>query len=366
MIRGYFIHHGGSGLGVQAKLDAQVRTLSALGEVSRLSIERSAADKIRERLPLMGCDLRSVRERIVDPGFLYIRKWVVDRPTLGFLHDVKEAYPECVIVLEIPTYPYDAEMASRPKDLPFLLKDRHYRTRLRRYVDRIVTFYGQSEIFGIPTIKATNGIDVSTVRRRQHDAKKRDQLDLIAVATMTLQHGYDRVLQGMADYYRGDPSRRVILHLVGEGQELARYRAVTRRNDLEPYVVFHGLQTGATLDALYDHCDIGLIAFGMYRIGARSVSALKSREYLARGIPMIGGCPEDIFVDADFPYYLEFPNDDTAIPITEVLRFFDRTVASAPGDEVTEQMRQFALSHCDMSVAMAPVLEYLACNVLGR
>lgn len=365
-LQGYFIHQAGSGLGVQAKIDSQIGSLSILGNVERLPLNRTLLDKITERLPLMGCDLRAIRDAVIAPDFLYIRKWATDKQTIEFLRSVKVAYPDCVVLMEVPTYPYDSEWTARMKDLPLLVKDRRYRANLSQYVDRIVTFYEHGIIFGIPAIMVTNGIDVASVREKRQAEKSPGQVDLIAVATMIRHHGYDRVLAGMADYYKGSPAHRVRLHLVGDGPEVGRYRRITHTSRLEDNVVFHGPQVGEALDALYDYCDIGLVSFGMHRIGIQKVSALKSREYLARGLPMVGGCPESLFEGTDFPYYLEFPNDNSAIPIGEIVQFYQDKLTEAPAEGVTRIMRDYAYEKCDMRVAMAPVIEYLRRSVARK
>lgn len=365
-MRGYFIHHAGSGLGVQAKIDSQIRSLSVLGTVERLSVDRTLIDKITERFPMMGCDLRAIRDSVIAPDFLYMRKWATDKQTIEFLCSVKTAHPECVVLIEIPTFPYDSEWTARIKDLPLLMKDRRYRANLSRYVDRIVTFDESDEIFGIPTIMVTNGIDVDSTKVKRGAEKGSDEIDLIAVATMIRQHGYDRVLAGMIDYYHGSHTHRVRLHLVGDGPEVSRYRRVARKGRLDDRVVFHGLQVGEALDALYDYCDIGLVAFGMHRIGIQKGNTLKSREYLARGLPMVGGCPDILFEGTAFPYYLELPNDDSAIPIGRIVQFYEDTFIQSPAERVARIMREYAYEKCDMRVAMAPVIEYLSRSVVTR
>lgn len=359
MAQGYLIHQAGSGLGVHAKIQAQVKALSALGDVRCLPVEMSTAARILNRLPLMGCNLGEVWAQIAEPDFLYIRKWVTDKQTLEFLHRVRTRFPRCLILLEVPTYPYDLEMSSRLKDIPILVKDRRNRRELHKYVDRIVTFYGQSEIFGVPTIMATNGVDVSRIPERVPHSKQAGQIDLIAVATMLPQHGYDRVISGLAEYYRSAPRSRVMLHLVGAGPELRRYRRLCRSEHLDNYVVFHGPQTGRRLDALYDHCDIGLVAFGMHRVGLDRVSALKCGEYLARGLPMAGGCPIDIFENVNFPYYVQFRNDDSPVSILDIVRFHETSRKSSSDFAVARYLRQYAYATLDMPVAMAPVIDYL-------
>lgn len=68
------------------------------------------------------------------------------------------------IALEIPTYPYDAEFAQSPAVRKLKLRiDRMFRCRMARYVDRIVTFSDDTEIFGRPTIRISNGIDFGSI-----------------------------------------------------------------------------------------------------------------------------------------------------------------------------------------------------------
>ena len=68
------------------------------------------------------------------------------------------------IALEIPTYPYDAEFAQSPFVRRLKLRiDRTFRRRMARWVDRIVTFSDDPEIFGRPTIRISNGIDFRSI-----------------------------------------------------------------------------------------------------------------------------------------------------------------------------------------------------------
>ncbi|MCE5192178.1 MAG: glycosyltransferase [Actinomycetia bacterium] len=360
-MRGFFIHLAlaENDVGVRRKIDSQVSALSRIADVKAIPVQRTVLGKILERTPFASCRLDAVNAEIDCPDFLYIRKWAVDRSLLSFLRSMKNTYPYCLIIIEIPAYPYDREYLHRIKDLPILAKDRWNRRRLEGCVDRIATYSDDDRIFGVETIQVVNGIDVDSVRPKTQAKKEAGRIDLIAVATMLKHHGYDRVLQGLGDYYRSGPDERVVLHLVGDGPELRNYRALAESNNIDEHVEFHGRLEGESLDALYDYCDIGLVTFGAYRNGVKRGSFLKSREYLARGIPMVAGCPIDIFENTSFPYCHQVPNNDTPVPIAEVVTFYKETVLAAPSQRVVESMRQYASRTCDMRRAMDPVVSFL-------
>ena len=59
---------------------------------------------------------------------------------------------------------------------------------------------------------------------------------------------------------------------------------------------FHGVVVGDALAAIYARCDIGIASVAAYRHNAKEGCALKTREYLAYGLPVILG-----YVEAEKP-----------------------------------------------------------------
>ena len=116
--------------------------------------------KLEKRVSLSDIT-RYIRHEGVE--FLYIRHDHNASPVLiGWLRKVKKLGVR--IALEIPTYPYDAEFAQSPAVRKLKLRiDRMFRCRMARYVDRIVTFSDDTEIFGRPTIRISNGIDFGSI-----------------------------------------------------------------------------------------------------------------------------------------------------------------------------------------------------------
>ena len=95
----------------------------------------------------------------------------------------------------------------------------------------------------------------------------------------------------------------------------------------------------------------------MYKKGLNLSCDLKSREAVARGIPMVTGCPTDIFIEGKYKYYLEFSNDSSAVDIQKIINFNDEIYRN--GEElVIEDIRRYAFENVSMDAAMKNVIDY--------
>ena len=190
---------------------------------------------------------------------------------------------------------------------------------------------------------------------------QKEELHLIGVAYMQRQHGYERIIQGLAKYYKQKSIYTIIyLDLVGDGPEKKKYVKLVKENHLEKYVTFFPTTSGEELENLYDRADIALAAFGMYKVNYyEAIGAIKTRECLAKGLPMISGSPIDI-LDEDFDYARIFPNDRTPIDMEDVLSFFENVQKQGKSKEnVAAILREYAKEHASMKAVMAPVVEYI-------
>ena len=85
---------------------------------------------------------------------------------------------------------------------------------------------------------------------------------------------------------------------------------------------------------------------------------LKSRDYLAKGIPFVASVKIlDIPEAVENDIYLRVPNDDSPIDIENVLNFYDR-IYSESAEQVNNRLRQFAKDHFSMEVAMKEVIDF--------
>lgn len=150
------------------------------------------------------------------------------------------------------------------------------------------------------------------------------EIALIAVASLQPYHGYERVLAGIKDYYEMWDKPLIRFIIVGDGESRNDLERLVKAYRLEEYVTFTGAKSGIDLDEQYDLADIALGSFGLYKRGTCHSSALKTRDYIARGFPVVSGCFEDVFHLHPSMYYKEFSNDSRPIDINEILKFYAR------------------------------------------
>lgn len=368
MKKGYYIHlelHR-TQAGVRQKIDGQIAVLRQHFDVAEIDVKKQKINIIQgilSRLPFgsYAMDFDTAFAQIDGPDFVYMRHTALDRRYYLFLKRIRKTYPHVKIMLEIPTYPYKGELLSNRTMWPFYFKDAFRKNRLKNIADRIVILTDDDTIFGIPTLRIQNGIMVDKITPIALH-KDTEEINLIAVSACLPVHGYERCIQGLADYYNSSgPGRKTVkFHMVGEGEELNLYRSLVKRHRLEKYVIFYGKKTGRELDAIYDKADIAMGAFAFYKAGITISSTLKVKEYLAKGLPVISGCYEDSFGKDDVDFYLGFANDGSTVDIAKVIGFYENLLAKYSSREVLrDRIRSYAKEKVDMSVVMKPVVDFI-------
>lgn len=257
------------------------------------------------------------------------------------------------IIVEIPTYPYDKERLPGMVWWMLYSLDKLYRNHIWPYVYRIATYSLDKKIFQISTVQIKNGIDFQMIERRKPEDRE-GEINLLAVAGFTKAHGYDRMLKGLGEYYRMGGTRNIIFHMVGSGEPAAEYHHIVDEYDLSDRCIFHGVQRGEALNAIYNYCDMGVESLGDFRNGVSVSSSLKSREYTAKGIPFITACESDVFEGKE--YVLKIPADETPVNINDVVKFYDKLYNGKNKEEVATMIRNSAEKCCDIVKTIEPVV----------
>ncbi len=284
----------------------------------------------------------------------YIR---FDLNTPKFLSLLKALNPRCgKIFIEIPTYPYNKEYSGIINQIRLAI-DNLYAKKIYKYVDKIISFYEISggEYYGVPVQVVPNGFDFDGISIIQHDEVP-DTIEIVAVSSMRLWHGYERFIDGLNIYYSNGGKRNLIFHIVGDGREGLKYMELVKRYHLEQRVFFHGAMHGEELDNLMEKCTLGVDSLARHRTGISVLSSLKSREYGAKGIPIINSCDIDILGD-DFCYFLKVPADETPINIEDIIEFYDSVYQHGHRIEVARQIRAYIEAKSSMKSVMKMVIE---------
>lgn len=360
----YYIHFDArsSSIGVSGKIDMQIREIGRCFDIHEIDIKlekRSFLRILAERLPWVSRkrNYKSALESFIDPAFVYIRRTSADSGYVGLLRRIKKKYPRCKILIEIFSYPYDE---SDRYNLPYWLRTKEliYRRKLKKYIDRFIVYTKDEQAFGVKTIPTINGIAVRDVKPVSHKGKSTDTINLISVAYLQRTHGYERILRGMISYYTQGGKRNIIYHVVGDGPELDYYKSIVCSGSIEEHVVFCGTKVGGELDEIYDRSDIAVTVFGIWKNKTYYTSALKTRECLAKGLPLLAGCTIDV-IDDSFKYCRTYPNDDSDIDMNDVIEFYDSVYNSGETREkVVANIRSFAEKTVDNSIAMKPIIDY--------
>lgn len=293
-----------------------------------------------------------------DTNILYFRRMTPSIKLILKLYALKRNRA-LKIVMEIPTYPFSGEQENSVA----------YRKKISNWVgeklihlvlDRIVVV-GSNEriesIYNVPIIHANNGIFFEDVSIASKEYKK-DQLDLIAVSSCFFWHGYDRLINGMRDYYNTAYKKIVNFHIVGEGDCLNEYKKIAEENGLlNKHIFFYGKLEGKELDAIYNKADIAVDCLACHRKKVFFVSALKVREYVAKGLPFVTANKVDVYNEVTKEYILEVPADETNIDLNSILDFY--TKISEKSGELNDIIRKTFRPYCEWEAAYSEVIKYL-------
>lgn len=128
MKRGYYIHFQGRiSIGVSKKIDMQIEEFRKIYDMQEMEvpvIERGLGRRVIDLWPTRSIarDYENVLGKLREPAFLYIRRAVADKAYIGFLREIKMRFPECKIIIEIFTYPYNKDDFGKWNAWPFLLR----------------------------------------------------------------------------------------------------------------------------------------------------------------------------------------------------------------------------------------------------
>lgn len=260
-----------------------------------------------------------------------------------------------VSIVEIPTYPYDNECRSF-RDKVVLFVDKMFRMKLRKYITTFTSYSDDASIFGVQSIHTVNGVDMDSITPIKPTRRSYDAINLIGVAVFTPSHGYDRLIRSIGEYYTNCGKRNVVFHLVGYGSISESYELLVKKYNISKHVIFYGKMYGEKLDSLYEQMDIGVCTLALFRDTPGMISSeLKSREYAAKGLPIISGGPIDIFYKKTYKYALTVGDDESLININRIAEFYD-SVYSEDRNSVISNIREYADNHCSMDISIRPAI----------
>ena len=258
-----------------------------------------------------------------------------------------------ITILEYPTYPYEQEYKKIKPKIEQIIFWNHGPKKVENLVDLVVGISAEKNL-KVPKnyILINNGVQLENIMIKRQ--KEKNHVNLLSIANIALWHGYDRIIKGLYEYYKNNPEKEVYYHCVGKGPELTNLKELTKKLNLEKYVIFHGTKTGEELDEVVDISDIAFGSLGFHRTGLTGGSPLKAREYCARGIPFVISYDDWDFPES-FPFVYIIPNDDSPVDINEVIEWYEKLLKEHPNYSL--EMRKYAEDNLSWDAKMKPVIE---------
>lgn len=224
-------------------------------------------------------------------------------------------------IYEYPTFPMTTEKSMSVLRSAYSVYSKMLRKRIEALTDGFVLIGEDAggSYNGKPAVNISNGINLEVLQPR-NPRPDGEVIHILALASMSYWHGYDRLIRSLAEY-KGRENVRI--HMVGgnDGGSIPEWKALTEEMGLTEKVIFHGAKSGGELNEMFDLCDIGVNSLGMYRKGFSVTSELKSREYAARGLPFVCSVDDPALGFTQEPMWLRVANDESIPDMEEIVAF---------------------------------------------
>jgi len=144
-------------------------------------------------------------------------------------------------------------------------------------------------------------------------------------------HGVDKVI------YLASKFLKNTFHIIGpEKDEIIRLGLKISNN-----VIFHGYLNQRELENIVSRCDIGVSSLAVHRKNMNEASSLKSRQYLAQGLPIIIGYQDtDLSEELDFVLNIGNYEDNVKDNIKEIETFSEEIKKMNP-EHIISQSRTY-------------------------
>lgn len=192
----------------------------------------------------------------------------------------------------------------------------------------------------------SNGIEVSSAPLRKKYPIFKKKLVFIFIGSIKYWHGIDRFIEGLK-HYSGE--YRITFNIYGDNKKYSDRKRITLNSYVE--INFHDAVSGEYMDSIFESSHIAISSLGVYREGLPEMCPLKSREYCSRGIPFVFSTKDPDF-PPEFPYTLEFKEDESEISIDQIIDFLKNVYKD---ESFSKKMNNYAKNQLEWSNKLIPL-----------
>lgn len=196
-----------------------------------------------------------------------------------------------------------------------------------------------------------NGIEVESVAFTKFAPFDGSKFTMVFVASEFVSwQGLEGLLEGLREYRGGVPVELNLIGLLSQKQLdlIAQYAS--------PNIAIYarGKQFGEALDRYLSQAHVAISSLALYKKNMKEACPLKSREYIARGLPFVYAYDDnDLSGDEDFALKL---TPEMPIDIEEIITFVQKC---SDNKDLSEEMRAFAVDKLDWKVKLGKMVDFV-------
>jgi hypothetical protein len=254
---------------------------------------------------------------------IYLRFFLPGKDLVRFIKKIRKSCPSLKILLEYPTlHIKDLFQSSIVRKVSYAMNSKKIR-QMNELCDYFITLTKDKTLFGKPAIFMSNGIDINAFK--VNPLPPYDQcLTIIGVASdIAFYHGFDKVVQGLANYKRDTGKNNVVLRIVSNpiSKNFGDLKRLVDRLDVADMVIFESTKSKDQLAVEYAKAHLGMGTLALHRINLQDNYSLKHREYAISGLPFIMSLGDDFFEDSPFVYTVE--RNEDPLDIKKIISFYE-------------------------------------------
>jgi len=205
--------------------------------------------------------------------------------------------------------------------------EKYLAPRFFRYVyaltamtDEVIAYEQKRLSFQKKTYRFSNGIAVDAFKMHTPPILTKEFHLTIVASHYAPWHGLDRVLKSLRGYRH--KTYAIYLHIVGKipSELLTVVEEFKTRNMI--FVLVYGKLDTQDLDNVFAKTHMACDSLAMYRLNMNESSTLKSKEYIARGIPYLYSA-EDKDMQIIEKYLYNVGNNDSIIDFDAVIEHYE-------------------------------------------
>ena len=209
----------------------------------------------------------------------------------------------------------------------------------------------------IPSCVISNGIDVDNIAHTGYKPFNGKHLDMVLVAAVissnrTPWHGLDRVVEGMKRY-KGNVVLN--LHLIGSCQEKLPDTIGDHK------IIIHGNKNHQEYDEIMKTMNLGISTLGLHRKNMAQACSLKTREYVARGLPFIFSYEDPDLQETETQFFHKVSADDKPLDFETILDYLT-SISKSSGSSISLSMREYAEEKMDWKTKVELMHKFAAEN----